>query len=199
MDAKMRRGRPLLGDLGVKLERRGRFGRTLVLGEKRDLAFLLDALRVHAAAHRALAFEDHTFVNDQTRARDVAEYLARSTNLELLAGGDIASDPAMHDYGRPVDLGVHDGALADNEGVLGRYLTLDLPLDPDRTFEDQLSRNPTALAEKGARGTRLPGLGSIPIALEHRHLPGDRTSRGWHRGFGANSPGLLPPLTVLPE
>src|SRR5262249_35479301 len=141
-----------------------------------------------------------TLVDDQTRGRYVAEQLARRANLEPLAGGHVAGHAAMYDDGGAVDLCIDDRAFTDDERVLGRDLTFDLPLDAHRALEGELAGDPAALAKERARAARLLGLGpSIQLALEHLHLPGHRTGRRRHAGLGAHPAGSVTPLTVLAE
>src|SRR3954468_3470613 len=68
----------------------------VVLRERRDLGVAVD-LRCVTAAHRTVSLENDAFLDDETRGGDVAEELARGTNLDTLARGDVASDLAGDD------------------------------------------------------------------------------------------------------
>src|SRR5262249_8182785 len=106
----------LLGALGVC---RQAVAGALVLGEERDLARLVDPLRI-AAAHGALALENHTLVDDEARNADVPEDLARRVYLESLPRGHVPRDLPVHDDGRAIDLRVDHRGLADDQRVLRR-------------------------------------------------------------------------------
>src|SRR5882672_11339311 len=175
------RGTPprLLGELGLRLQRTGVCG-TLVLGEERDFAVFFGAGGVRAA-HRALPFEDHTFVDDDARRGDVAEHLAGRADLETLARRDVPGHLAVHHDRGTVDLRVDDRALADRERILCGDFPLDVPLDPHRTLEHELAGDPASLAEERARPTRLLDLGLVTVAVEHLHLPWRRLVRRYHR------------------
>src|SRR5262249_25679612 len=107
----------------------------------------------------------------------------------------VARHLPVDDDARAAHLGLHHRALADDEGVLGRDLALDVTLDPAGPLEDHLAGDATPLAEEGARAARLAALSVVPLALGHPHLPRGRRGDRWGRLLGRP----VTPLPILPE
>src|SRR5262249_30547741 len=132
--------RRLLAELGVRFQRP-----VPLLGEEGDLPISVGP-QVVSAAHRTLPLEDDTLVDDEARGRDVAEELARGTDLESLARRDVARHATVHHDGAPRDLRIDLGTLTDDQRILSRDLTLDVTLDPHRSLERDLAGYPASLA-----------------------------------------------------
>src|SRR6266851_1671945 len=101
----------------------------------RRLAPLAPLLRLHSA----MTLEHRALVHDHSGRSEVARYLGRRANLDPLGGGDLAADRSRHDDRGRLDLGRHQGALADHEIVPGDYLALDLAVDLRRPLEAELA------------------------------------------------------------
>src|SRR5690606_36616479 len=88
---------------------------------------------------------------DLERGRvQVAADLRLALEFDGLLGVDVAGDPTARDDHRPgVDLGLHVGALADDQRILRVDLAGEGALDADRYFEGELALELPSPTEEG--------------------------------------------------
>src|SRR5204862_2908094 len=90
----------------------------------------VDDVRSFEALHLGATFENHTLLDAERGARDIATYLRGSVKLDRARRLDVPDDVAFDDHRAAADLGRHLGALADVQRVVRRDLTGEGAVDP---------------------------------------------------------------------
>src|SRR5678815_1321892 len=108
---------------------------------------VIGILRTGRCSHLAVAFEEHTLVDDQTRGRDVAFDMRAALELDLVGGGDVTDELAADDGVLHLDLRLDHTRLADNKSIRRADRPLELAVDANRSLKLDVAFDFAALAE----------------------------------------------------
>src|SRR6266540_1619305 len=149
--------------------------------------------------HLALPLDDHALLDHERGGLDVPAHPRRVVELDGALRLHVAVDLAVDDDAATADLGVHLGALADDENVVRHDRAGELAVDADGPFERQLAFELRAAAEQRIEIAGARGDGGEFIALQHGH--GLRLLAGWFRGGGRSGRDRAGPRRrrLLPE
>src|SRR5262245_46142134 len=87
------------------------------------------------AVHLAVALEYDAFVDEQRRRDDVAVHARGRMQLDRSLGANVAMDASLDDDDADLDFGLHLGALADDQDVVGEDLAAKLAIDANGPLE----------------------------------------------------------------
>src|SRR5437773_1380591 len=98
--------------------------------------------------HLAGSVEEDAPLDDDGCGREVAAHLGRGLQLDALRRGGVALVVAEADQGADLHVGLHFGALADDQLIGGDDFSRELAVDPGGAFEAELAFALAALAEQ---------------------------------------------------
>src|SRR5205814_4031429 len=107
--------------------------------------------------HPAVAFEEHTLLDHDHGRLDVAEHAGGAAQLHALEAEDVADHLAADEDDAGADLGVDHALLADDEGIVGGDLALELAVQHDGAAERVLALDLRRLVDEGGEVATLDG------------------------------------------